>query len=150
METKEKESTAVLNDLVVINNDRVEGYETAAKEAEETELKDLFISLANESRKFKSELIAKVVDLNGAPAEGTTTSGKIFRAWMDLKAALAKKDRKAILSSCEFGEDAALKAYHDALESDDLSAECRSIVNKQEMALQKSHDKIKAMRDSLK
>lgn len=43
METKEKESTAVLNDLVVINNDRVEGYETAAKEAEETELKDLFI-----------------------------------------------------------------------------------------------------------
>jgi uncharacterized protein (TIGR02284 family) len=148
METKEKESVTLLNDLVIVNNDRTEGYETAAKETEDTELKKNFSSMANESRKFKTELLAKVVDLNGYPAEGTITSGKIYRVWMELKSALAKKDRKAILTSCEYGEDAALETYHDILESDELSADCRTIITKQESSLQKSHDKIKSMRDS--
>jgi hypothetical protein len=32
----------VLNTLIIINNDRIEGYETAAKETEEQDLKVLF------------------------------------------------------------------------------------------------------------
>ena len=150
METKEKEkeSVSLLNDLIIINNDRIEGYETAAKETEDTELKNLFNSIANESRKFKAELLTKVVDLNGSPAEGTNLSGKIYRAWMDVKAALAKKDRKAILGSCEYGEDAALETYHEALESKELPSECRSLIREQESSLKKSHDKIKSLRDS--
>jgi uncharacterized protein (TIGR02284 family) len=147
METKEEKSISVLNDLVIINNDRVEGYERAAKETEDSELKDVFNSMANESRKHKAELLSEVVELDGEPKEGTSTSGKFYRVWMDVKAALAGKDRKAILASCEFGEDAALGAYRDALKSDELSSDCRTIISKQEADLKKSHDKIKAMRD---
>lgn len=148
METKEKESIKLLNDLVIINNDRIEGYETAAKETNDPELKGIFSSMANESRKFKAELVTEVNEMDGDVAEGTTNSGKIFRVWMDIKAALAQKERKAILTSCEFGEDAALETYRDILASDELSAECRNIVNRQMTVLQKSHDKIKTMRDS--
>ena len=150
METTEKKSVKVLNDLVVINNDRIEGYERAAKETEDADLKQLFSSMANESHKHKAELLAEVVGLDGEPAEGTTTSGKIYRAWMDVKAALSGKDRKAILASCEFGEDAALEVYKEALESDELSVSGRSLVSKQKDLIQSSHDKIKAMRDSAK
>ena len=60
----------------------------------------------------------EVNTLGGEAAEGTKTSGKFFRAWMDVKAVLTSKDRKAILNSCEYGEDKELEAYDEALEDD--------------------------------
>lgn len=147
METKEKTSVKSLNDLIVINNDRIEGYETAKKETKDADLISLFEEKANESRKFKTELEAEIKSYGEEIEDGTKTSGKIFRAWMDIKAALTGKDRKAILSSCEFGEDAALKVYKDALSSDELPHECRSLVLDQKNALQLSHNKIKDLRD---
>lgn len=41
----------VLNTLVKINNDRTEGYETALKETDESELKALFAEFARTSQK---------------------------------------------------------------------------------------------------
>ena len=76
METNEK-TIAHLNSLIEINNDRIEGYETAAKETDDAELKSLFIGLGDESRAHRSELISEVIGLGGSPAEGTTT----YRVW---------------------------------------------------------------------
>jgi uncharacterized protein (TIGR02284 family) len=144
---KEKNSVKVLNDLVIINNERIKGYETAAKETDDIELKDLFNSMATESQKYKSELINTIIGLDGEPKEGTSASSKIYQVWMDLKSALTKGNKKVILSSCEFGEDAALQAYKEALESDDLSSTSRSIITNQKNSLQNSHNRIKLMRD---
>ena len=88
------------------------------------------------------------MEQDGTPAEGTTTSGKVFRAWMDVKAALARKDRKAILASCEFGEDTIQQAYRDALQSEDLPSEFKTFISEQQSCLKKSHDKIKSLRDN--
>ena len=85
--------------------------------------------------------------LGGEHTEGTTLSGKAYRAWMDVKAALSGKDRKAILNSCEFGEDAALSVYRTVSEGNDLSADSRKIVHKQLADLQKAHDQMKTLRD---
>jgi uncharacterized protein (TIGR02284 family) len=150
METQSKNTVSLINDLIIINNDRIEGYERAAKETDDAQLKSIFSHMADESRQFKNELLREVVNQGGTPAEGTTTSGKVFRAWMDIKAALTGKDRKAIIASCEFGEDAALETYEDVLKSDDLPAAIRSIVTRQKSSLQQSHDKIKLMRDTTK
>ncbi len=43
----------VLNSLITINNDRIEGYETASKETEEHDLKTLFAQFISTSRKCK-------------------------------------------------------------------------------------------------
>jgi len=146
------EKTAeILNDLIRINNDRIEGYERAAKETsdKDADLRSLFTSMAAESRQYLSELTPYVARSGEDPADGTTVSGKIYRAWMDVKAAFTGKDRKSILASCEFGEDAAQKAYNTALESDaDLSPEVRQVIMNQKTKLKKSHDQIKAMRDA--
>lgn len=150
METTSNKTVSLINDLIIINHDRIEGYEKAAKETEDPQLKSLFTHMADESRQFKNELVREVVNQGGSPAEGTTTSGKVYRAWMDIKAALTGKDRKAIIASCEFGEDAALETYDDALKSEELMGETRNIVTRQKSSLQKSHDKIKLMRDSSK
>jgi uncharacterized protein (TIGR02284 family) len=148
MATITEKSTEVLNDLIQINNDRVAGYERAAKEADskDVDLISLFNDMATESRQYLADLRAMVQTNGEEPAEGTTFQGKIYRAWMDVKATFTGKDRKAILASCEFGEDAAQKAYKDALE-EDLSADARQLVVDQKSSLKKSHDRIKRLRD---
>jgi uncharacterized protein (TIGR02284 family) len=79
---KEK-SIEVLNTLITINNDRIEGYETATKETEEQDLKTLFGQFISTSRKCKQELVSEVTRLGGEVAEGTMTSGKFFvYGWM--------------------------------------------------------------------
>ena len=152
MNTNEK-LTEVLNDLIRINNDRTTGYEKAAGEARsiDVDLQATFNKMANESRKYAAELTNEVQRLGGEPATGTTNSGKIYRVWMDVKATFSGKDRQAILESCEFGEDAAQKAYREALASDaEMSAETRKLITDQQSSLKTSHDIIKKYRDAQK
>lgn len=140
---------SALNKLIEINNDRVEGYETASKEANETDLKSLFGELAATSHKNLSELRSEVKRLGGTPEEGTRVTGKFFRAWMDVKAAFTGNDRHTILDSCEFGEDKALETYEAVLnDSSDLSAEQTQLVSQQKTALRADHDRVKALRDA--
>jgi uncharacterized protein (TIGR02284 family) len=143
-----KKTIDQLNSLIEINNDRIEGYETASKETNESDLKTLFNSMADESRNHRSELISEVISQGGTPAEGTTTSGKVYRAWMDIKAALTGKDRHAIISSCEYGEDAALDVYQDVITTDPpIAAKSLNLIKNQYDKLKRSHDQIKALRD---
>ena len=149
---EQNERTAeILNDLVEINNDRIVGYEKAAKETkpEDSDLRTLFNEMADESRGYVDELKQYIQRSGEEPTKDTTKRGKIYRVWMDMKAAITGHNRKAILSSCEFGEDAAQKAYEHALESDDLKEEFRAIVTDQKAKLRSSHDRIKSLRDSV-
>jgi len=148
METNEN-AIDVLNDLIKINNDRIVGYERAIEETEmeDSDLKAIFAQMATESRQYKQELTAEVLKLGGTTETGTTASGKIYRAWMDVKATFTGNSRKSVLENCEFGEDAAQKAYRTALDDDDFPSTSRALVMQQQQALKVSHDKIKMMRD---
>lgn len=150
MKMENEKTIDVLNSLIKINNDRIEGYETASNETEELDLKTLFAQFISTSLKCKQELYAEINILGGEIAEGTTVSGKFFRAWMDVKAAITGKDRKAILDSCEYGEDEALDTYDDVLENDveHLSVEQQSMIMGQMSRLKEDHDHIKALRDA--
>lgn len=148
----EKEKTIdVLNTLIEINNDRIEGYDTASEETEDQDLKTLFVQLSQTSQICKLELVNEVVKLGGKPIEGTKTTGKIFRVWMDVKAALTGKDRKSILSSCEFGEDTAVDTYNKALINnlENITAEQQRMLVAQHALIKADHDKVKMMRDAL-
>jgi uncharacterized protein (TIGR02284 family) len=148
---KNEETIEVLNSLITINNDRIEGYETATKETEEFDLKALFSQFISTSQKCNLELVREVNFLGGKPAEGTTISGKFFRIWMDVKAALSGKDRKTILDSCEYGENNAINTYENALEneSEHLSPEQYYIISTQKSLLKTDYDSVKTLRDSL-
>jgi uncharacterized protein (TIGR02284 family) len=139
----------VLNDLIRINNDRIVGYEKASDEARDVDvdLRAIFKRMAEESRQYAAELTQEVVKLGGEPATGTTSSGKIYRVWMDMKATFSGSSRQAILENCEFGEDAAQKAYESALKSDDLTSDVRQLIANQKSSLKTSHDVIKKYRD---
>lgn len=140
-----------LNDLIKINNDRIEGYQKATnelKDGQDSDLKSLFSSMISESQQYKRELEDLVTEYGGETADGTTASGKLYRAWMDVKAMFTGGDRKTVLSNCEAGEDAAQRAYKMALEDDEVMVRTKDLIGQQKSAMRTSHDKIKALRDA--
>ena len=147
----------VLNDLILINNDRIAGYEKAIAELkgkndadqEDLDLTILFEKMIDDSRDFRNALGKEVQVLGGDMADGSMTSGKIYRAWMDIKAMFTGKDRHVILSNCEAGEDAAQKAYKEALEEESLPQFLYSMISDQKELLKESHDEIRALRDQV-
>lgn len=143
----EKETIEILNDLIQINNDRITGYERAMKELndEDADLKALFESMIDESRQVRLALGKEVQVLGGTMDTGTTASGKIYRAWMDVKAVFTGHDRQTVLKNCHTGEDAAQKAYTSALDSEHLPAYLQTMVHEQQAQLKSSHDEIKAL-----
>ncbi len=141
----------VLNSIIQINNDRIEGYETASKETEEADLKELFAGFLDTSEQCKEDLEEEVEKLGGEPTESTRITGKFFRVWMDVKAALTGNDRNAILNSCEYGEKAAQDAYENALtdELENLTSEQQTMLAAQKKLLQADLNKILSLQDTL-
>lgn len=141
----------VLDDLVKINNDRIAGYERAIKEAKDldVDLKAVFEGMIRETQQYKEELMGKVTALGGEASTDTTLSGKIYRAWMDVKATFTGSDRRTILENCEFGEDAWRRAYEAALASDaEMDADTRQLITEQYNSQKNAHDLIKKYRDA--
>lgn len=148
----ESNTAEVLNDLIQINNDRIEGYRKALEQIRptDTDLMNLFGGFITQSESLKSELQNEVSMLGETIEEGTTASGKIYRAWMDVKVAFTGEDRQVTLNNCEFGEDAAQKAYRSAEEADDILPDIKALITSQKMELKSSHDKVKLLRDNAK
>jgi uncharacterized protein (TIGR02284 family) len=152
METTEK-TTDVLNDLVKINNDRVAGFENASENLENDSegLRPVFNKLAGESRDYAAELSAKAREFNGEAEEGTSVSGTLHRAWIDVKATFTGHDLESILNECERGEDAIKSAYKSALEdSGELPFEVVEMITRQQQGIIEGHNLIKSLRDQSK
>src|SRR5687767_12170151 len=149
MEEREK-LVGVLNDLIRINYDRTEGYQKAVEELKisDIDLKTLFTNMSTASIQFANELKTEVAKLGAEPAKDSTQSGKVYRVWKDIRATASARDRKSIIALCEFGEDAALRAYDAALKSDaEIPAEIRQIIVNQHANIKASHDVVKRYRD---
>ncbi len=105
--------------------------------------------MIKESEGYKGELVSQIQSLGGEVATDTTLSGKVYRAWMDVKATFSGASRKAILENCEFGEDAWRRSYEAALSSDaEMSADVRQLITGQYNSEKSSHDLIKKYRDA--
>jgi|SRR5690349_12143924 len=147
---KNEKTIEVLNDLIRINIDRIAGYEKAAENIDQAEvlLRTLFFQLAEESGEFKRELSERVESMGAKPATDSTAPGKVYRVWMDIKSTVGGHEKKAILESCEFGEDAAQRAYKMALEDrDELPYSIVQLIEDQKSLLRMSHDLIRNQRD---
>jgi uncharacterized protein (TIGR02284 family) len=143
-----KEKTIeVLNSLLEINNDRIEGYNTAIQETKDADLKSFFNELKETSVSCNKDLLSEVNKFGGKPEEGTKTTGKLYRTWMDFKATLTGNDRKTILKSCEFGEEVAVNTYQKAIENDlkDITLDQQTLIKDQYVLIRADQTKVKAM-----
>lgn len=133
-----EEKINVFNELIQFNNDRIEGYEKASEETDaiDADLRVLFSKMASDSHSYRKELAAHVVTLGGKVETEGSVSASIHRAWIDFKAAITGNDRDAILSSCEFGEQAIVKAYDAVLnDTESFTAEEIALVAEQRSGL---------------
>lgn len=146
-----KETINAINTLITINNDRIDGYELAVGESEQQDFIALFTENAATSKRCKENLSKEVIKLGGTPSEGTRTSGKFFRVWMEMKTALTDNDRKTILNSCDFGEENAREVYTEVLknEAKSLNSTLTSLIKTQLELLIKDHSKIITMQNSI-
>jgi uncharacterized protein (TIGR02284 family) len=143
----------ILNDLILINNDRIAGYELALKEVEESEgdadLIPMFLRFIDDSRRYKVELGTEIAAFGRDMETGTSMPGKLHRAWLAVKEAFTGYDRHSILEECEYAEDAIKKAYEDALNDEILAAYIREMLMEQQTELLEAHNEIKELRDSV-
>ncbi|RPE13485.1 PA2169 family four-helix-bundle protein [Chitinophaga lutea] len=136
----------VLEDLVKINNDRIEGYQKAIKQTDDSDLKSLFERMLADSKQYTVELNKHLRSLGEERERDSTLAGKIYRTWMDVKVSFGGNDRHSILASCEFGEDAAQRSYREALQQN-LPDDIRQVIAAQQVALKAAHDEIRHLRD---
>ena len=143
----EKETiTQLLNDLIMINNDRILGYDKAITNTKglDTDLKAVYQQMSNQSKNMVAELSIEVEKKGGIIETDTTLSGKVYRIWMDVKATFSGHDRASSLDACEFGEAAIESAYQTVLHVDvEITADLRKLIMTQHTALNASHDIIR-------
>ena len=146
------ESIDILNNLIVLNNDRIDGYKAAYTETYKEELRSMFTDFQETSSQCKIELEAEVKRLGGTPEEGTMILGKLHRGWMDIKAAITGSDSESILSSCKYGEQTIIKAYEDTLgeEVEEVDYEQKAMLNRQLNLLRNDYEKVKTMQELTK
>ncbi len=137
------------NDLVKtviqVLHDGERGFVDIGEHLKSPELKTFFLQEATTRGQFARELQASA----GVSEDvGGTASGTVHRVWGDLKANLGGGDH-TLLETAEQGEDVAKKAYKEALDDAALPSGVRTVLQKQQLHIQASHDKVKGYRDSL-
>ncbi|MEX0928316.1 MAG: PA2169 family four-helix-bundle protein [Balneolales bacterium] len=138
---------ATLNRLIETCKDGQEGYRTASEDVEDTNLKSLFSSFSLQRSEFAGELQDVLVNLGESrPEDESSYTGALHRGWINLKQALAGKERQAILSECERGDDAAVSEYESALE-EELPVPVKEVVLKQYNEIKAARDRVKELRN---
>jgi uncharacterized protein (TIGR02284 family) len=148
MQTTQDTHTA-LNHLIDVCRDGQEGFAAAAKVMQETPLHAELIQYSLQRRGFASDLEAALNAMGETSQASGSVAGAVHRGWMNLKAAISRNDRYAVLAECERGEDSAVSAYREAIRAD-LGPSIGSLVRSQLEQVQRVHDRIKALRDAAK
>jgi uncharacterized protein (TIGR02284 family) len=138
---------STLNGLIETCRDGQEGFKQAAEGVERADLKTLFYEFGQQRATFVGELQDVVRTLGGDPENSGSFAGTLHRGWINIKSVVTGKDEEAILNECERGEDAAKKAYKDALDTA-LPAYVAQTVQDQYTSVQSAHDRVRDLRDT--
>lgn len=126
--------------------DGQEGFQRIGDELKDETLKRRFLEESLKRAEFRGDLESAlhhdgVHDIK----ESGTLSGALRSTWGELKAELGGGDH-TLLETAEQGEDAAVKAYADALHNE-LPEPVHELLSKQAAHIQTLHDYVKAARD---
>ena len=134
-----------LKSVIQVLHDSHKGFTDIGEHLKDPQAKSFFQREAGERHRFEQELKSAV----GASTQdvGGTVAGPVHRAWGDLKANLGGGDH-TLLATAEQGEDAAKKAYEEALKSDKVSGNVRELLMRQQGHIQQAHDRVKMLRDA--
>jgi uncharacterized protein (TIGR02284 family) len=130
--------------VIQVLHDSHKGFSDIGEHLKDAQAKRFFMEEANVRHTFEHELKNAV----GATEDvGGTAAGSMHRAWGDLKSNLGGGDH-TLLETAEQGEDAAKKAYEEALKSTDVSGPVRELLMRQQTHIRQAHDRVRSLRDA--
>ena len=141
------EIVSILNGLIDISRDGVEGFKNCAEDVDDASLKMYFENRAQSCQVAVRDLTTEVRKYGGDPDTSGSTAGALHRVWTDIKAAISDRDNVAVLEECERGEAAAVMAYENALR-EELPGELRALLENQYEGAKRNHDRVRQLRDT--
>jgi uncharacterized protein (TIGR02284 family) len=140
---------SVLNGLIKTTLDSMQGYEDAAKDAENTQFATMFADFARDRGQVATSLRAVVQGLGGNPEDDSSFLAAAHRTFMDLKQLFATKDDKAIIQEVERGEDHIKAKFETALQDNELSPQTLSAIREGFTSVKEGHDRMSALKHSM-
>ena len=140
---------STLNTLIATTIDSITGYENSAKDVDSERFREIFRERADERQKVVEELRSEVRRLGGNPEDDGSFMGKTHQRFEDLKAAITGGDDKSIINEVERGEDYLKEKFETALNSDTLSGESRSVVERCYQSVRSGHDQISQLKHGM-
>jgi uncharacterized protein (TIGR02284 family) len=135
---------STLNRLIRTCIDGQNGFESAARNVSDLNLKRLFESYAQQRIEFARELQQELRGVGEEPTDKGHASAALHRGVMDVRAAVSGEGEGAIISECERGEDMAVEVYETALHAS-LPDQLRSVVEQQFLRIKEAHDQIRSL-----
>jgi uncharacterized protein (TIGR02284 family) len=140
-------TVSTLNELIQTCKDGENGFRAAAESVEDSNLRHLLESYAQQRAEFAADLLLEVRRLVEDPVDTGHAAAALQRAGLDTKAGLTKRDEATVIAECEQGEDAAVRAYQKSLDSQ-LPSDLRMIVERQLVEVKEAHDHILSLERS--
>jgi uncharacterized protein (TIGR02284 family) len=137
--------------LIQVNEDRIQGYESAMKESKEADLKSNFFRFIQSSRRSKTQLVRVLVQSGAAPVREFRQNGRFYGMLRNLKAAIRGRDRLSIFRCWENVEDLVAEMYEriSQYEGFDGSSDYAGIIGSQRSVLEADRNKVRVFRETL-
>jgi uncharacterized protein (TIGR02284 family) len=136
--------TSILNGLIQTLKDGENGFRTAADGLQDPQVKSLFQQYSRQRADMAREIQSEVRRLGGDPETAGTIAGAAHRGWINITSVVSGKDDGSIIAEAERGEDAAKRAYEEALRAP-LAAQTLALVREQSMKIHDAHDRVRAL-----
>lgn len=133
-----------LNHLAALAQDGKDGYAHAAENVKDEEMKGIFSNLSSERGTYANTLRLQIKSLGGSPDKDGGPLGSMHRTWMDIKSTFSSGDKNTIIDTCITGEEAAIKAYEEALGETYITGVVRGIISEQLNGIRKAVEIIKS------
>ena len=143
------EEISTLNTLITTTIDSITGYENSAKDVDSERFREMFRQRADERQRVVEELRSEVRRLGGNPEDDGSFMGKTHQRFEDLKAAITGGDDKSIINEVERGEDYLKEKFETALNSDALSGDSRSVVERCYQSVRSGHDQMSQLKHGM-
>lgn len=138
-------SASTLNDLVEALNDGIAFYDHAASETKDVAHQDLYRNMSRLKGLIAADLKAEVARQGEEPANDSTWLGEFRQGYADLRSRLVKVPDVAYVSSLEAQEDRVLKAFREAVDSDQ-PARVRELAATHLPEVRSMHDRMRALK----
>jgi uncharacterized protein (TIGR02284 family) len=138
---------ALLQDLLQLNLDSQNGYQTAIGALQNQDYADRLRQYTQE-RQVNADELTQLLRANGHPiSKAGTLSGLVHQGWLNLEALLGTSD-VAILSECERVDALILSAYQDVM-GQTTNEGLLEVLRRQFTIIRGAHDYIKTLRGAL-